>query len=153
MGNHLQYDLPPNLCYNKLRGFGFCVVLTLKKSFYDHYNYNNFPRFHADNCDGTSLVDDYRFIYGSNGIPKSDIIFFCFKNLAYYERKEAKNFVSFWVEGNDDVEVKECGFRLVFDEDIEEETNFSLMQELPTLTQEGGVVRMSRNDRHFYWSW
>ncbi|KVG93657.1 hypothetical protein Ccrd_026081, partial [Cynara cardunculus var. scolymus] len=37
--------------------------------------------------------------------------------------------------------------RLVFDEDIEETTNFSLTQDLPTPTEEGGAIQMWRNNR------
>ncbi|KVI01332.1 hypothetical protein Ccrd_020398, partial [Cynara cardunculus var. scolymus] len=134
MGNHLHVNLPPDFCYNKLRGFGFCVVLTPKRSCGHKYD-NDTPRYHVDNFDGTSLA--YRLFYCSYGIPKSDIIWFGFETLVSREWKEAKNFVTFWFEDDDDFEVKECGFRLVFDEDIEEETNFSLIQELPTPTQEG----------------
>ncbi|KVH33246.1 Leucine-rich repeat-containing protein [Cynara cardunculus var. scolymus] len=152
MGNHFQYDLPPNFCYNKLRGFGFCVVLTLKKYFHDHFKYNNIPNYHVDNFDGTSLVDHYPFVYPSTEISKSNIIWFCFQSWISSGWHEAKNFVTFSFEHGDDVEVKECGFRLVFDEDIEEKTNFSLIQELPTPTQKGGAIEMWRNNRRFYLS-
>ncbi|XP_024958850.1 TMV resistance protein N-like isoform X2 [Cynara cardunculus var. scolymus] len=43
MGNHLHVNLPPDFCYNKLRGFGFCVVLTPKRSCGHKYD-NDTPR-------------------------------------------------------------------------------------------------------------
>ncbi|KVI07687.1 hypothetical protein Ccrd_013952 [Cynara cardunculus var. scolymus] len=67
--------------------------------------------------------------------------------------QKAKNFVTVSIGHDDDFEVKECGFRLVFDEDIEEETNFSLIQEFQTPTQEGGAIKMRRNNQHFNWLW
>ncbi|KAJ9566477.1 hypothetical protein OSB04_002443 [Centaurea solstitialis] len=67
---------------------------------------------------------------------------------------KAKNFVSFTFEENEDAEVKECGVKLVFDEDIQgEETGLSLTQDLPTLTQDGGYISIWDSHRYTCWSW
>ncbi|GJX77547.1 NB-ARC domains-containing protein [Tanacetum coccineum] len=58
--------------------------------------------------------------------------------------KEAKNFVtfSFFEENNEDVEVKECGVRLICDENIQQEAHLSMLQCLPTPTQHGGFLSL-----------
>ncbi|GKA03008.1 NB-ARC domains-containing protein [Tanacetum coccineum] len=51
-----------------------------------------------------------------------------------------KNFVTFsFFQQNKDVEVKECGVRLICDEDLQQ-AHLSMLQGLPTPTQLGGVV-------------
>ncbi|XP_024964214.1 TMV resistance protein N-like [Cynara cardunculus var. scolymus] len=151
MGNHIHVELPPNFCYNKFRGYGICVIFTQKRS-YGRHNYNNAPRYRVDHFDGTSLLEFYPFGYSYTGIRKSDMIWFCFTTWVDPNWQEAKNFVTFSIVHDDDLEVKECGCRLVFDEDIEETTNFSLTQDLPTPTEEGGAIQMWRNNRRFFWS-
>ncbi|GJS97570.1 NB-ARC domains-containing protein [Tanacetum coccineum] len=61
------------------------------------------------------------------------------------EWKEAKNFVTFcFKENNEDVEVKECGARLICDGDLQQDvTNLSMFQDLPTLSQHGGAIDLS----------
>ncbi|GKA07585.1 hypothetical protein Tco_0686809 [Tanacetum coccineum] len=55
----------------------------------------------------------------------------------------AKNFVTFGLEEkNEDVEVKECGVRLICDKDIEQEAHLSMLQGLPTPSQHGGMLRL-----------
>ncbi|GKE09370.1 NB-ARC domains-containing protein, partial [Tanacetum coccineum] len=65
--------------------------------------------------------------------------------------KEAKKFVtfSFFEKNNEDVEVKECGVRLICDEDIEQEADKRMLQGLPTPTQHGGFLSLN----HTFWSW
>ncbi|GJT24126.1 NB-ARC domains-containing protein [Tanacetum coccineum] len=72
-----------------------------------------------------------------------------------WEWKEAKNFVtfSFFEENNEDVEVKECGVRLIYDEDIEKEVDLSMLQGLPTPTRHGGMLDLDGESGDVYWSW
>ncbi|GKE10558.1 hypothetical protein Tco_1414109, partial [Tanacetum coccineum] len=54
--------------------------------------------------------------------------------------KEAKNFVTFcFKEDNQDIEVKECGARVVCDGDLHQDvTNLSMFEDLSTPSQHGG---------------
>ncbi|GKE51602.1 hypothetical protein Tco_1486758, partial [Tanacetum coccineum] len=68
--------------------------------------------------------------------------------------EEAKNFVTFGFEPNDeDVEVKEFGVRLICDEDIQEGAESSMLHCLPTPTTHGGMFKISGNSSHLEWSW
>ncbi|GKD67247.1 hypothetical protein Tco_1309355, partial [Tanacetum coccineum] len=65
------------------------------------------------------------------GIQDSYMIWLCYTNNT--ERwEEAKNFVTFCFRENEDYEVKEFGARLVCDGDLEQDTNMSTLQDLPT---------------------
>ncbi|GKG14506.1 hypothetical protein Tco_0354106, partial [Tanacetum coccineum] len=65
------------------------------------------------------------------------------------EWKEGKNFLTFsFFEGSKDVEVKECGARLICDEDIRQEADVSMLQGLPTPTQHGGAMYLAGRTRH-----
>ncbi|XP_024967316.1 TMV resistance protein N-like [Cynara cardunculus var. scolymus] len=153
MGNSVKVELPPDWCYNKFRGYGICVVFTPKKS-YGSKDYYYTPKYYVNNFDGSSLVERYPYIYDCIGIPKSDIIWFRFTINGSQKWMKANNFVTFSFEDNDDFEVKECGIRLVFDEDIQgDETNLSITRDLPTPTQDGGDIHLWRNARYTCWSW
>ncbi|GJZ43912.1 hypothetical protein Tco_0591167 [Tanacetum coccineum] len=70
-----------------------------------------------------------------------------------WEWKEA-NFVTFsFEENNEDVEVKEFGVRLIYDEDIQQEAHLSMLQCLPTPTQHGGIFSVSGVNGELDWSW
>ncbi|KAI3745665.1 hypothetical protein L6452_08068 [Arctium lappa] len=154
-GNHINVELPPNFRYNNVRGYGFCVVLTPKNS-YGRKSCLGPLRYYVDNFDGTSLLQPCQLVFNFIEIPKSDIILFHFKNIGNWEWEwmEAKNFVTFSFEENDQVEVKEFGVRLVFEEDIQgEETGLSIPQDLPTPTQDGGYITIYKGGRFTGWSW
>ncbi|GKE90842.1 hypothetical protein Tco_1571937 [Tanacetum coccineum] len=72
-----------------------------------------------------------------------------------WDWEEANNFVTFCLEeNNEDLEVKEFGVRLIFDEDIEQEADLSMLQGLPTpTTQHGGMFVMRVVSGFLYWSW
>lgn len=155
MGNRVKVELPPDWCFSKFRGYGICVVFTPKKS-YRGKSYYVTPSYYVDNFDGTSLVERYHFCYDCIGIPKSDIIWFHYTTFGIQALKKAKNFVTFSFGDTNDVEVKECGVRLVFDQHIQgegEETNLSITQDLPTPTQDGGFIDVWRNGRFTRWTW
>ncbi|KAI3745662.1 hypothetical protein L6452_08065 [Arctium lappa] len=154
-GNHIKVELPLNFCYNKVRGYGFCVVLTPKKS-NGRKNFYPTPGYYVDNFDGTSLLPPCGLFYGFFRYPKSDIILFHFTNRQNWELMKAKNFVTFSLEdyGGHDFEVKEFGVRLVFDEDLQrEETGLSITEDLPTPTQDEGYITIWKGGRYTYWSW
>nr|GEW54279.1 zinc finger, CCHC-type [Tanacetum cinerariifolium] len=67
--------------------------------------------------------------------------------------EEAKEFITFCFHENN-VEVKECGVQLVCDEDLEQDdTNLSMLLDLPTLSQHGGSICLSMVRGKFIWSW
>ncbi|KAJ9556375.1 hypothetical protein OSB04_010989 [Centaurea solstitialis] len=138
VGNRVKIDLPRDWCYEKFRGYGICVVFTSKKSCNSVDDYK-IPMYFVS-FDGDSSLDPhpYRSENDSTRVHESDIIWFHFTKENPIWMK-AKNFASFSFGDSDDVEVKECGVRLVFDEDIEGETDLSIIQDLPTPTQDGGV--------------
>nr|GFA12581.1 NB-ARC domains-containing protein [Tanacetum cinerariifolium] len=70
------------------------------------------------------------------------------------EWKEAKKFITFcFEENNEDVEVKECGVRLICGEDLEQQTDLSMLQGLPTPTQHGGMLGLTGLGAYLYLSW
>ncbi|GJR76953.1 hypothetical protein Tco_0089318 [Tanacetum coccineum] len=67
-----------------------------------------------------------------------------------YEWKEVKNFVTFYLEEDEDIEVKEMGVRLVCDEQVD----LSMFRDLPTLSPHGGNGMISLSGRGVIsWSW
>ncbi|GKC77047.1 NB-ARC domains-containing protein, partial [Tanacetum coccineum] len=143
--NHVKVELPSNWCFNKFRGFGTCVVFKCKKP-------RKLKGYSVKNFDGTCivkslgnyylvLIDDYienRVI----GIQDSYMIWLHY-TLDTCKWKEAQNFVTFcFEENNEGYEVKECGARLICDEDIQQERDVSMLQGLPIPTQHGGVLSL-----------
>nr|GEV99419.1 NB-ARC domains-containing protein [Tanacetum cinerariifolium] len=65
---------------------------------------------------------------------------------------EAKNFVTFsyFDENNEEVEVKECGVSLICD--IEQGTDLSMLQGLPTPTKHGGMLCLTGVLAESYWT-
>ncbi|PWA67611.1 Leucine-rich repeat-containing protein [Artemisia annua] len=149
--NHVKVELPSDWCFNKLRGFGTCVVFKRKKP---GWRCNDFS---VNNFDGASLS---RVVY----FPKLNKDESCMTWLHFTRDikkwKVAKNFVTlFFQKNNDVVEVMECGVRLICDGDLQQQdfTNLSMFQDLPALLQHGGAISYSSG--HFgergssYWSW
>nr|GEX03523.1 NB-ARC domains-containing protein [Tanacetum cinerariifolium] len=66
--------------------------------------------------------------------------------------EEAKNFVTFsyFDENNEEVEVKECGVSLICD--IEQGTDLSMLQGLPTPTKHGGMLCLTGVLAESYWT-
>ncbi|GJT54086.1 NB-ARC domains-containing protein [Tanacetum coccineum] len=152
--NHVKVELPSDWCYDKnFRGFGTCVVFKCKKhfsTFKEGYSVYNF--------DGTSIEENC-FPLASKEFLKKEVIgiqdsymIWLHYTRSTWEWKEAKNFVTFSFfekNNNEDVEVKEFGVRIICDEDIQQETDVSMLQVLPIPTQHGGVLRLDRA----FWSW
>ncbi|GJU07250.1 NB-ARC domains-containing protein [Tanacetum coccineum] len=151
MGNHVKVELPSDWCFNKFRGFGTCVVFKRKKPCeYIGYSVKNF--------DGASLRHYYRYYFFEGKpirISESYMIWLHYTRDAR-DWKEGKNFATFcFEENNEDIEVKECGARIICDEDLEQDdTKLSMLLDLPTLSQHGGSIRLFRQGGDFtQWSW
>ncbi|GJZ45126.1 NB-ARC domains-containing protein [Tanacetum coccineum] len=135
MGNHVKVGLPSDWCYDKFRGYGTCVVRKCKKPC-------GFTGYSVKNFDAASLEHWFPCYHEENlkrrpiRINESYTIWLRYtRNITRWE--EAKNFVTFcFEENNEDVEVKECGVRLICDGDIH--------QDLPTLSQHGGAITVTR---------
>ena len=118
------------------RGYGTCVVLKCKKPF------KKLKGYYVKNFDGASLITEDCFPRKYKGIHESYMVWLHYTRNTW-QWKEAKNFVTFcFDENNEDVEVKECGVRLICDEDIEQEADLSMLQGLPTPTQHGGFLSL-----------
>ncbi|GJU44490.1 NB-ARC domains-containing protein [Tanacetum coccineum] len=119
--NHIKVELPSDRCWSKLMGYGTCVVFKYKK-----------PK---ETCKGYS-----KEVIGIHG---SYMIWLNYTKVKTWAWKEAKNFVtfSFFEENNEDVEVKECGVRLICDEDIQQEAHLSMLHGLPNPTQQDKPTR------------
>ncbi|GJW24295.1 hypothetical protein Tco_0038106 [Tanacetum coccineum] len=66
--------------------------------------------------------------------------------------KRAKDFVTYCFNEDEDIEVKECGVRLVCDEDLDQEGDLSMFEDVPTLSQHGGALCLF-GDYRTDWSW
>ncbi|GKB73374.1 NB-ARC domains-containing protein [Tanacetum coccineum] len=150
MKNNVKVELPSDWCYDKLRGFGTCVVFKCKKPF------SKLKGFFVKNFDGASLItENYipdvinEFLKKEEiGINESYLIWLHY-TMYTWKWKEAKNFVTLcFEENNEDVEVKECGVRLICDEDL-----LSMFQDLPTPSQHGGAMRLDGRYGSSSWSW
>nr|XP_043619973.1 disease resistance protein RPV1-like [Erigeron canadensis] len=124
-GSHVKVELPPNWCFSKFKGYAFCVVFTLKEPCIGP------PGFCVNNFDGASLAGIPAGLLETIPIYNTDkkLIWLCIKTCDW-GWQEAKNFVTFSFGDNKDVEVKNCGVRLVCDDDEdlqEEETVLSMM--------------------------
>ncbi|PWA39320.1 Leucine-rich repeat-containing protein [Artemisia annua] len=156
--NHVKVELPSDWCYDKFRGFGTCVVFKCKKpfsTFKGYYSVNNFDGASLDPNRYITLLIDYYFEKEVIGIQDSYMIWLRYRRDTR-RWEEAKNFVTFcFQENNEDVEVKQCGVRLICDEDIEQEADLSMLQGLPTPTQNGGMLGLSGPGAgaSLYWSW
>ncbi|GJY14204.1 NB-ARC domains-containing protein [Tanacetum coccineum] len=145
--NYVKVELPSDWC----RGFGTCVVFKRKKlcEFIGHS---------VKNFDGSSLGNGYSYdlkeYFEGKPIRNNE----SYMTWLHYEKntqdwKEAKNFVTFCLYENDEIEVKEYGARLICDEDLEQEVDLSMLQDLPTLSQHGGAINLSGRHGYTHWSW
>ncbi|PWA81671.1 NB-ARC domains-containing protein [Artemisia annua] len=143
--NHVKVELPSDWCFNKFKGFGTCVVFKCKKP-------RKIKGYTVKNFDGTFVVKslgNYYLILIDNYIEnavignKDSYMIWLHYTLDTWRWKEAKHFVTFcFEENNEDVEVKECGVRLICDEDIQQERDVTMLQGLPIPTQHGGVFSL-----------
>ncbi|GJS68274.1 NB-ARC domains-containing protein [Tanacetum coccineum] len=150
--NHVKVELPSDWCYDKnFRGFGTCIVFKCKKPF------NRYEGYSVKNFDGASIAKNL-FPYDFKEFLKREVIGTqdSYMIWLHYTRntrgwEEAKKFVtfSFFEENNEDVEVKELGARLIYDEDI----HLSMLQGLPTPTQHGGILGLYNTPYCTIWSW
>ncbi|GJW57682.1 hypothetical protein Tco_0104413 [Tanacetum coccineum] len=146
--------MPSDWCYDKFRGFGTCVVFKCKKPF------SKLKGHSVKNFDGASLKppDYYSYVIESFlkreviGINESYMIWLHYERVTQESWKEAKNFVTFcFKENNEDVEVKECGVRLICDGDLQQGlTYLSMFQDLP---QHSGAMSLDSLYGHSNWSW
>ncbi|GJW42414.1 hypothetical protein Tco_0071213 [Tanacetum coccineum] len=136
MGNHVKVELPSDWCYDKFRGYGTCVVLKRKRAF------STFKGYTVNNFDG-ALLGDWLSFYNETPIRinESYMIWLHYSTATWKDWKEAKNFVTFCFKEDEDIEVKECGVRLVCDEDLEQDVTNSSM--FPTPSQHGGAIRLT----------
>ncbi|GKF56171.1 hypothetical protein Tco_0166511, partial [Tanacetum coccineum] len=120
--NHVKVELPSDWCRSKFRGYETCVVFKCKKplSIFKGYSVKNF--------DGASLIPNNYFPNDLMEFVKREVIGIqdSYMIWLHYTRytwgwEEAKNFVTFsFFQQNKDVEVKECGVRLICDEDLQQ---------------------------------
>ncbi|GJS44145.1 NB-ARC domains-containing protein [Tanacetum coccineum] len=155
--NHVKVELPSeDWCYDEFRGYGTCVVFKCKKP-------HKLEGYSVYNFDEASIAENY-FTPVSKKFLKREVIGTQDSYMIWlrYTRdtrgwKEAKKFVtfSFFVENDEDVEVTEFGVRLICDKDLEQETDLSMFQSLPTpTTQHGGMLSVyGKYDGLLDWSW
>ncbi|GJS89791.1 hypothetical protein Tco_0772427 [Tanacetum coccineum] len=152
MGNHVKVELPSDWCFNKFRGYGTCVVFKRKKPL-------GLIRHSVKNFDGSSLGGFFPYYHREyfEGKPiRINESYMIWLHYTVYRQswEEAKNFVTFCFEEDEDIEVKECGARVVCDEDLEQDfTNWGMLQDLPTLSQHGGALCLSGFRGGIQWSW
>ncbi|GKC37652.1 NB-ARC domains-containing protein [Tanacetum coccineum] len=153
--NQVKVKLPSDWCYDKnFRGSATCVVFKCKRPF-------SFSGYRIKKFDGSSLYTRDHYPRHFNeflqkeviGIHESYMILLRYKRKTR-EWKEAKNFVTFSLEeNNEDVELKEFGARLICDEDIQQEAHISMLQGLPIPTQHGGGLSLFGMIGSLHWSW
>ncbi|GJS44134.1 hypothetical protein Tco_0569177 [Tanacetum coccineum] len=109
--NYVKVELPSDWC----RGFGTCVIFKRKKLC-------EFIAHSVKNFDGSSLGNGYSYdlkeYFEGKPIRNNE----SYMTWLHYEKntqdwKEAKNFVTFCLYENDEIEVKEYGARLICDEE------------------------------------
>ncbi|GKC16830.1 NB-ARC domains-containing protein [Tanacetum coccineum] len=148
--NQVKVELPSDWCYDKnFRGSATCFIFKCKRPF-------SFSGYRIKKFDGSSLYARHfnEFLQKEViGIHESYMIWLLYKRKTR-EWKEAKNFVTFSLEeNNEDVEVKEFGARLICDEDIQQEAHISMLQGLPIPTQHGGGLSLFGMIGSLHWSW
>ncbi|GJZ12838.1 NB-ARC domains-containing protein [Tanacetum coccineum] len=156
--NHVKVDLPSDWCFNKFRGYGISVVFKRKRPC-KRIGYS------VKNFDGACLITKDYITRVSEEFLKNEVIgiheqYMIWLHYILYPHdgidgdtwkwEEANNFVTFCLKDNNkDVEVKEFGVRLICDEDIHQEADLSMLQGLPTPTQQGGFLKLTDT----VWSW
>ncbi|GKE58961.1 NB-ARC domains-containing protein [Tanacetum coccineum] len=148
--NHVKVELPSDWCYDKFMVYATCVVFKCKKPF------SKFKGYSVKNFDGASLkpLNNFSHVFveflEKEVMENQDSYMIWLRYRRYtWGWKEAKNFVTFsFFEGSKDVEVKECGVRLIC-----KEADLSMLQGLPTPTQHGGILGLNGIDNYLHWSW
>nr|XP_043627447.1 disease resistance protein RPV1-like [Erigeron canadensis]XP_043627448.1 disease resistance protein RPV1-like [Erigeron canadensis] len=144
-GSHIKIELPPNWCFSKFKGFGICAVFELKES-----HRKGCPGFSVNNFDGASVTE-----FRSKTITGMDEPGF-FVLCVFFTRdqgwEKAKNFVTVTFQDTTSIyEVKECGVRLLCDNDDEdlrqqqEEEEASVLSIIQHLSPTSGYLFL--NDR------
>ncbi|GJX02962.1 NB-ARC domains-containing protein [Tanacetum coccineum] len=156
MGNNVKAELPSDWCFNKFRGFGTCVVFRRKKPGGGWRSI----RYNVKNFDGSPLggcLPNYHPEHFEDKPIRINESYMIWLHYTRYicEWEEAKNFVTFCFEENEEIEVKEFGARVVCDEDLEQDTNLRMLQDLSTLSQHGWASCSTTLGRYgtVRWSW
>ncbi|GJZ24052.1 NB-ARC domains-containing protein [Tanacetum coccineum] len=151
MGNHVKVELPLDWSFSKLRGYGICVVFKIKSR-------RPCLGYSVENFDGAYLGQCHPYYCGEYfcgkpiRIDDSDMIWLHYTTKEIQKLKKAENFVRFCFDEDEDFEVKECGVRIVCDEDLDEDVDLSMFEDFPTLSQHGGALCLFRGSRTD-WSW
>ncbi|GKF54358.1 hypothetical protein Tco_0161268 [Tanacetum coccineum] len=151
MGNHVKVELPLDWSFSKLRGYGICVVFKRKSK-------RAFLTYDVENFDGAPLGGCYPYYRGEYfgrkpiRVDESDMIWLHYTTSELEKLEEAENFVTYCFYEDEDIEVKECGARIVWDEDLDEEGDLSMFEDVPTLSQHGEALCMF-GDYRTDWSW
>ncbi|GKB37507.1 NB-ARC domains-containing protein [Tanacetum coccineum] len=141
------------------------MINTSRRSFIKRmdviYDGNNIPEWFTGNHAKVELASDcnyfpyYHGIYFSGKqrirINESYMTWLHYEKNTRYSQdwKEAKNFVTFCFD-DEDIEVKECGARVVCDEDLDQEGDLSMLKDFP---QHGEGMGLSGPCRIIQWSW
>ncbi|GJX55278.1 NB-ARC domains-containing protein [Tanacetum coccineum] len=150
------HELPHSLKTVKARGCtSLCSItgsnpITTERSTY----LSNCPKLfknHLGSCNPLYAAEYF------NGKPirvdVSDMIWLHYTTSEIRKLKKAKNFVTYCFDEDETIEVKECGARIVCDEDLDEEGDLSMFEDVPTLSQHGGVLCLFRWGYRTDWSW
>ncbi|GJY50405.1 NB-ARC domains-containing protein [Tanacetum coccineum] len=152
MGNQVKVELPLDWSFSKLRGYGICFVFKRKSQWAClGYDVENFDGDYLGSCDPF-----YRAEYFGRKpirVDESDMIWLHYTTSELEKLEEAENFVTYCFDENETIEVKECGARIVCDEDLDEEGELTMFEDVPTLSQHGGVSCRFRGGYRTDWSW
>ncbi|GKB16064.1 NB-ARC domains-containing protein [Tanacetum coccineum] len=151
MGNQVKVELPLDWSFSKLRGYGICVVFKRKNQWARFgYSVKNFDGARLGGCNPFY----YREYFSGKSIraDESDMIWLHYTTREIWKLEEAKNFVTYCFYEDEDIEVKEMGARLFCDEDLDQQADLSMFEDLPTLSQHGGVLCLFEGYR-IDWSW
>ncbi|GKA84310.1 NB-ARC domains-containing protein [Tanacetum coccineum] len=150
MGNHVKVELPLDWSFSKVRGYGICVVFKRKSKWaFLGYDVENFDGDYLGSCN--PFYDAEYFEGKPIRVDESDMIWLHYTR-ELWKWKKAKNFVTYCFDENETIEVKECGARIVCDEDLDQEGDLSMFEDVPTLSQHGGALCLFRGSRTD-WSW
>ncbi|PWA59577.1 Leucine-rich repeat-containing protein [Artemisia annua] len=157
-GNVVKIELPSDWCYDKFRGYGTCVVFKCKKPLkpVKGISVKTFYGGKLNPFDTIPSVINGYFEKEVIGIQDSYITWLHYTKREILGWRKAKNFVTFsFFENEDAVEVKECGVRLVYDEDLQQQdvTYLSMSQDIATPSQHGGAMYFSGPCGSISWSW
>ncbi|PWA39049.1 NB-ARC domains-containing protein [Artemisia annua] len=149
-GNQVKVELPSDWSFSKFRGYGICVVLKRKKPSPDFgYYVKNFDGADLGECNDCNPYYQWDYFKGKPiRIDESHMIWLHYTN-DIEDMEEAKNFVTFCFDENEKFEVKECGVRVVCDE----EADLIMFQDIPTLSQHGLALYRFREYGYITWTW